>query len=362
MSFNHQVELEVNRENQATMQDVAKLAAVSIATVSRVFSGSSAVLPATAQSVTKAAATLGFRTNLIGRNLRSRRTKTIGVMLPTIEHPVFAECLQSIELCAAQHDTAVLFSSTGYDEAREEQASEILLQRRVDGLILTVANATHSKLLRKLDLERFPFVLAYNQVTSARPNEPPRRCVSVDNQNAAKEMTLHLIKLGHRQIRMVLGKSLQSDRSTQRYQGYETALRQCGLTAMPPIEIDFLSHDFGQLIENAVFDESPPTALFCSNDHLAMNVIAQLQRLGLKVPGDMSVAGFDGVEICQRMPQRLTTVSQPNSGIGTAAVQTLLKLVCEHSRQRIESIVMPHSILTGDTAMAFHPTLISERI
>jgi DNA-binding LacI/PurR family transcriptional regulator len=338
------------------MQDVATRAAVSIATVSRVFSGSNTVLPATVKNVITAAAALGFRPNLIGQNLRSQRTKTIGVMLPTIRHPVFAECLQGIELCAAQHDTAILFVSTGYDEAREDQASEILLQRRVDGLILTVADAAHSKLLTKLDLEKVPYVLAYNQLA-----EQSRLCVSVDNRNAAKEMALHLYKLGHHRIQMVLGRSLQSDRSTQRYQGYESALAQSGLTPLAPIEVDFLSKDFGTSIKNVLRNERSPSALFCSNDHLAMNVISQLQSLGLKVPGDVSVAGFDGVEICQLMPQRLTTVSQPNGRIGTAAVHTLIKLIGKRCGESIDSIVMPHSILVGDTATEFHSTLTLQR-
>jgi LacI family transcriptional regulator, repressor for deo operon, udp, cdd, tsx, nupC, and nupG len=340
----YQLDSELKALNRATMLDVAALAEVSVATVSRVFSGSDVVLPGTVLSVTSAAKALGFRPNHIGKNLRKQHTKTIGVMLPTISHPVFAECLQSIELYSAKKDIAILFSSTGYDEAREEQASEILLQRRVDGLILTVANATTSKLLTKLDSERVPYLLAYNQ-----PSLSDRRYVSVNNDLAARDMVLHLIGLGHKRIQMVLGKSLQSDRSTQRYRGYEKALKECELKSLPPIEVDFLNNDFGALIKRTVTVRNAPTALFCSNDQLAFNVIAQLQRLGLSVPKDISVAGFDGVGIGQLMSQRLTTVLQPNSQIGERAVEALLTAI---DHQPFKSLVLPHSILVGDTAIA----------
>jgi DNA-binding LacI/PurR family transcriptional regulator len=338
----------LDSENRATMQDVALRAGVSIATVSRVFNGSNAVVPATAMAVESAAKSLGFRPNLVGRHLREKKTKTIGVMLPTISHPVFAECLQSMEAVASENDVAILFASTGYNEGLEERASELLLQRRVDGLILTVANATTSNLLIKLDEERTPYVLAYNQ-----PMDVHRKFVSVNNQLAADEMVQHLIALGHTKIQMVLGKSLQSDRSQLRYEGYVNAINAHGLEPTAPVEVDFLSKDFGFAIEEIVNRNQPPSALFCSNDQLAMTVISQLQRLGISVPDDISIAGFDGIEIGQLMSQRLTSIAQPNSLIGRFAIENLLKLI---DKQPSQSTILSHSILIGDTAISYKPS------
>ncbi len=336
-------------ENRATMQDVALRAGVSIATVSRVFSGSNVVVPATAMAVESAAKSLGFRPNLVGRHLREKKTKTIGVMLPTISHPVFAECLQSIEAAASENAVAILFASTGYNEGLEERASELLLQRRVDGLILTVANATTSKLLTKLDEERTPYVLAYNQ-----PIDVHRMFVSVNNQVAAGDMVQHLIVLGHKKIQMVLGKSLQSDRSMLRYEGYLNAMSAHGLEPMPPFEVDFLSKDFSTAIQGIVSQKQPPSALFCSNDQLAMTVISQLQRLGITVPDGISIAGFDGIEIGQLMSQRLTSIAQPNSLIGRFAIENLLKII---DKQPSQSTLLSHSILIGDTAIAYKTSI-----
>jgi DNA-binding LacI/PurR family transcriptional regulator len=335
--------------NRATMQDVATLAGVSTATVSRVFSGSNSVVPATTAAVENAAKSLGFRPNLVGKNLREKKTKTIGVMLPTIGHPVFAECLQSIELAAAARDVGIVFASTGYNEGLEERASELLLQRRVDGLILTVANATTSKLLAKLDDELTPYVLAYNQ-----PRDDHRKFVSVNNQIAAQDMVQHLVSLGHKKIQMVLGKSLQSDRSMLRYAGYVAAMRAHDIDPMEPVEVDFLSQYFGLAITKIVAQKNPPSALFCSNDQLAMTVISELQRIGIKVPVDISVAGFDGIEVGQLMSQRLTTVSQPNSDIGRFSFASLLNLI---NKQAAESMLLGHSVLLGDTAIVYKSSL-----
>ena len=157
--------VEPSPSRRATIKDVAVSAGVSFATVSRVLNETGLVKPETSKLVMAAARTLGFRPNLMGRNLRSSRTQTLGVMLPTLIHPVFAECLQSIETTARLAQYTIALSTTDYDPLAEEAASEALLSQRVDGVILTVADAASSPVLDKLDAEGVPYVLVFNQMS-----------------------------------------------------------------------------------------------------------------------------------------------------------------------------------------------------
>ena len=202
----------------ATIRDVAQFAGVSVATVSRVVNSTCVVRKQTSDAVFEAAKQLGFRPNLMGRNLRATRTKTIGVMLPMLSHPVFAECLQGIETAAQDHNHVVAVSSSGYRPESDERSSEVLLQQRVAGLILTVADATSSPVLDKLDAEGIPYVLVFNQVEpGASSSKFARPSVCVDNHIASRDMVNYLIELGHDTIHMVAGQFRQSDRSCRVY-------------------------------------------------------------------------------------------------------------------------------------------------
>ena len=179
---------------RATILDVARRARVSAATVSRVLNASARVSEDVARAVLDAAANLEFRPNLLGRSLRASRSNSIGVVLPTLAHPVFADCLQGLEQAARAADHAVLLATTGYDPAQEDGAIERLLRQRVDGLVLTVADAARSRVLDKLDNERVPYVLVYNEL--GRRSRKARPTVSVDNRAAARQMVEHLLSLG----------------------------------------------------------------------------------------------------------------------------------------------------------------------
>ena len=167
---------------RATILDVARRARVSAATVSRVLNASARVSDDVVKAVLDAAANLEFRPNLLGRSLRASRSNSLGVVLPTLTHPVFADCLQGLEQAARAGDHAVLLATTGYDPAQEDGAIERLLRQRVDGLVLTVADAARSRVLDKLDNERMPYVLVYNEL--GRRTRKPRPTVSVDNRAA----------------------------------------------------------------------------------------------------------------------------------------------------------------------------------
>lgn len=333
----------------ATIKDVAQFAGVSVATVSRVVNSTCVVRRQTAEAVFAAAKSLGFRPNLMGRNLRSTRTRTIGVMLPMLNHPVFAECLQGIETAAQDNNHVVAVSSSGYRPESEERSSEVLLQQRVDGLILTVADAACSPVLDKLDAEGIPYVLVFNQVAAgANFSTYTRPSVCVDNHLAARDLVKYLIELGHNDIHMVAGQFRQSDRSRQRFAGYKDAMTDAGLVWRAPLELPFNTADTRSELQALLQAKHGPTALFCSNDQLAMTVIRDLYLLGLRVPEDVSVVGFDGVQVGQWMTPALTTMVQPTADIGRIAVDHLLQIIAGE-RNAIPAL-LPHTLREGGTA------------
>lgn len=339
---------------QATILDVAQRARVSPASVSRVLNGSARVSEDLTRAVLEAAAGLDFRPNLLGRNLRASRTQALGVVLPTLTHPVFGECLQGLETAARDGGYSVMLATTGYDPAQEDGAIERLLRHRVDGLVLTVADAAKSRVLDKLDREDVPYVLVYNQL--ARNAARQRPTVSVDNRRAARQMVEQLIALGHRSILMVAGRFRESDRARLRYRGYTDAMRAAGLEAQAPLELPFMAADVRSELQEALMRRQRPTALFCSSDQLAMRVMRDLARLGRRVPDNVSVAGFDGVQLGALTAPTLATVVQPSQQIAATAVDLLLGILAGN-RYRTPS-VLHHTLRVGES-IAPAPTSVS---
>jgi DNA-binding LacI/PurR family transcriptional regulator len=336
----------VSTQRSATIKDIASRAEVSIATVSRVLNAKAGVSDAASEAVLAAARQLGFRPNQLGRNLRAARSATLGVMLPRLGHPVFAECLQGIEQAARGRGLSIVVSATDYDRATEEAVSEQLLRQRVDGLILTVADAADNPLLDKLDAEGVPYVLVFNQPLAAKA--AVRSSVGVDNRAAAREMVQQLLAWGHREIHMLAGQFGQSDRARQRFAGYCDAMQQAGRDWRAPLQVPFTTDDTRDVLLHLLHERPQTTALFCSNDQLTMTVVRDLRALGLFVPGDISVAGFDGVQTGALMHPPLTTVSTPTVQIGRAAVALLGERIAGAAPQG--AVLLPHALVPGGTA------------
>jgi len=337
-----------------SIKEVALSAGVSTATVSRLLNNPSTVSSETAERVNEAIARLGFRPNFNGRNLRAGRSRTIGVVVPTLLNTVFAQCLQGIELAARALDYSVMFTATEYRRQEEAAAVELLLSHRVDGVILTVADASASQTLEVLDSEAIPYVLTYNQ-----PQQSVRLSVSVDNHGAAYDAVTHLIALGHRRIQMLSGHFHDSDRAVQRYHGYLDAMRAHGLAALAPIEV---ARHTGTTAADTDLDylqafvdpQQRPSALFCSNDLLALAAMRDLRTLHLQVPGDVSVMGFDGIPLGELMVPVLSSAVQPSELIGAVALRTLVAAI--ESRPELAppvSQILPHTIRAGGSVRAF---------
>ncbi|HTI19274.1 MAG TPA: substrate-binding domain-containing protein [Trinickia sp.] len=330
-----------------TIKDVAAYAGFSIATVSRAINAPHTVNRVTLAKIREAIDALQFRPSPLGRQLRGERTRLIGVVLPTLANPVFADCLQGIDELAASQGYRLMLMTTQYDAARERRAIETLLEQRVDGLILTVADADTHPLLDELERDGNLYVLMHND-TVRRPS------VSVDNQRAAFDGVRMLIEHGHERVMMLAGTLAESDRARLRYRGYTQALHQAGLTPTPALEVDFNADELSPaVLAQLTSGPNRPTALFCSNDLLAMVVMRGLRRARYAVPEDMSILGFDGLAIGELLSPALASVCTPNREIGCAAWRRLIARIEGADDGESLSLTLPHTLRAGATVATF---------
>jgi len=304
----------MNARPQPTIRDVAAKAGVSIATVSRSLNATGLASVDTAERVRRAAQELGFKPNPAGRALKTARSHVIGVMVPSLRNPVFAEAVEGIEAAANAAGYGVVVASCGYAREREIEIVEGLVGRRVDGLILTVAQAASADALARLAPASMPFALLYNEVAPAGA-----RAVAIDNLAAGRAAAQALVACGHRRLAMVAGDFSASDRQAPRRDGFLAGAREAGLAPPPVLSTHFgaprLGAEFGALFAGP----DRPTGLLCATDMLAFEAIRALKTRGLDVPRDVSVVGFDGIDIGALVSPSLATIVQPNAAMGEAA-------------------------------------------
>ena len=320
---------------------VAKLAGVSRATAARAFSDPHLLRPDTLEKVLAASEQLGFRPNHIARQLRTQSSTTLGVLLPSLLNPIFSRQLQAMERQARAAGYGLLVATSDYQPEREAAIVEHMLRQRVAGLVLTVADADNSAVLTTLHEASMPFVLAHNV-----PQQSHWPAICVDNRQAMREATEHLLNLGHRHIGMIAGPMLQSDRARLRYQGYCDAMHSAGLTALPVIEMTSHTHSDFALLQPQLQGEAPLTAVICTNDLLAISLIGAAARAGVRIPQQLSVMGFDGLDIGEQIAPSLASVTQPADMLGACAIDMLLQQASRGTR------VLAYRLRSGESIAA----------
>lgn len=322
---------------EITIRDVAARAGCSIATVSRVVTGNGPVSDEMRRRVVEAALKIGFP---LARAFPETRP-VISVLVPSLTNPVFAAAVAGIEQRGRTAGMFTILGQSNYDPSLEEDIVTTLIAERPVGMIMTVCDPASSVALQRARKAGLPVVTIYNEDTPEGVS-----AVMVDNRDALRRATEDLIALGHRRILFLAGKFISSDRSARRYEGYRDAMAAAGLTAAPAIEVDFI--DATRDIDlTGVLAEYRPTAIMASNDLLAVTVIASLRRAGLSVPGDVSVTGFDGIDVARLISPRLHTIQQPSQVMGALAASLLLDMAAGHKApQRLCPDVIP---LAGET-------------
>ncbi|MFA7669476.1 MAG: LacI family DNA-binding transcriptional regulator [Burkholderiaceae bacterium] len=325
------------------IQDVALRAGVSTATVSRTFSSPDKVTEETRQRVQRIAAELGYIPNSSARVLRTRRSRTLGIVLPTLLNPVFSECLDGIALAAQERDYAIMPITTDYVLENEKMAVNRLIAANVDGLALVVSNPADSPALDMLQARKLPYVLIYN-------HHPGHPCITVDSESAVVEIVSRLVKHGHRSIAMLAGQLSASDRAQQRYRGYLLGLEKHDISVPYLIEVPFMDAAI-EKISDHLLKKNRPSALVCSNDLLAIRGMRAAYECRLSVPADLSVVGFDGITLGLDLTPQLTTIVQPNMELGRQAIYTLAAAIDENATLTgSDSRILKYSVRRGESA------------
>src|SRR5262245_45765674 len=280
------------RRSRATIRDIASLAGVSIATVSRVLNDRPDVAPETREAVLQVVRAHGFSTNRSARGLSAGRTGIVGVTLPYIEGPYFAFILSGASEALYEQDMRLVLCPTMHEHDREVTLLDRLMHGTTDGAILLLPSESNEE-LKSLQDDGYPFVV----VDPRLPLTEGIPSVSAAHASGARAATQHLLKLGHRRIAAITGPEGWAA-TEERLSGYHAALVAAGVVPDPELEIhaDFLI-DGGFAAASALLDlPERPTAIFAFNDNLAVGALRAARVRGVRVPDDLSVVGFDDSE------------------------------------------------------------------
>ena len=325
----------------ATLHDVARMAGVSTATVSRCLNSPQKVVKETRDRVDAAVQTLGYAPNFAARAMAARQSHTIGAVIPTMDNAIFARGLQAFEEELTRHGYTLLVASSAYKPDREEAQIRALAARGADGLLL-IGHDRADDIYAFLAGRQIPAVISW-----AFKADAPVPCTGFDNRAAMRALARDVLDHGHRRIGMIAGITKGNDRALQRIIGAQQALADAGLSAddLQIIEASYDVEAAKSALLRLMAGPDRPTAVLCGNDILAVGALRGAQDLGLSVPADLSITGFDDLEFAHLVSPGLTTVHVPHRAMGQQAARTLI-----------------HMLRTGETPASLElPTAIRHR-
>ena len=329
----------------ATIRDVARSAGVSVATVSRALNGADNVLPDTRQRIQEAARALRFTPSGAARSLITRRTHTVGALLPDLYGEYFSELIRGIDQAARARGLHLLVSSS-HGDADEAAKAMRAMNGRVDGLIVLSPHADAHFLQHNLPT-RLPAVLLN---TGAELSGHAR--FVVDNYGGAQTMRRHLVASGRKRIAFIGGPQGNHE-AQERLRGYRAGLKAGAKELI--FEGDF-SEQSGWLAGRRIVLSKPrPDAVFAANDMLAVGCLCALREAGLRVPEDVALAGFDDIPIARYITPALTTIRVPIASLGAAALDALAKAVQAPENQTMHTVVMPVELVVRRSCGAGPP-------
>lgn len=320
---------------RVTHKDVAERAGVSVATVSYVLNnGPRPVAPETRVKVEEAIAELGYYPNELARSLRLQQSSTIGLILPNIMNPVFAEIAHELESACRQEGFVLLLCNSDRQHDREEHFIQILRAKQVDGVVITPHDDPVA-LIQPLVQARIPVVVLEHDL-------PGVHCIVMDEQQGGRIATQHLIDLGHQRIAL-LRRTPSSALSRERFIGYRQSLVAAGIAFDPRLVLECAAGQTAgaQAMQQLLALAEPPTAVFTHNDVLAMGALYAIRQAGLRAPDDISVVGYDDISSAAYFSPSLTTVRSPKAELGALAGRTILDLVRHKNDMPPQTVTLP---------------------
>jgi LacI family repressor for deo operon, udp, cdd, tsx, nupC, and nupG len=335
----------VHQQRLATIEDVAAIAGVSIATVSRAVNEPAKVADATRRRVNDAIARTGYTTNAMARSLRMRRSKMILILAPDVGDPNFSNILVGLETEASKRGYGVLIGNTQNDPTRETDYLRFISSNQADGLILLTGHLPFGYGENGAGV-RLPPMVAVNEPVSG--DKVP--FVGVDNFEGARIATEYLISQGHRRVAFI-GRSSR-EVSELRERGYRAALSDAGIAIDPKLILDGdgTTESGRQAAEHMFVRDVLPTAFLGVNDATALGVIIALNARGYDLPRQFSVMGFDDISFASFVTPSLTTMKQPRSKIGETAMNLLLAVLEGRAIEEMNVLLRSELILRNSVA------------
>ncbi len=331
-----------------SIKDIARAAGVSHSTVSRALSNSPLVKPETKARIQRLAREMGYSPDARARSLVMGQTRTVGVVVTTISDPFAAQVVQGIENTAHEHGYTVLLCSSNADPEREMTAVETLRSKRVDAVIVTSSRvgALYQEHLERIGV---PIVLINNH---SEYGGRYTYSISVDNQHGGYLATRHLIRLGHRRIAYV-SRPADHRSNLDRQAGYGQALVEAGI----PLDLALVVTGNGrvdggeQALPQLMALQDVPTAVFCYNDLTAIGMLRAAQAVGLAIPQDLAVVGFDDISWASYVCPPLTTIAQPKTEMGQQAMQMALSLIKDQTPpDQFTNIILQGQLVVRDSS------------
>lgn len=306
-----------------TIKDIAKKIGVSHSTVSRALSGNTVIAAETTEKIRLAALEMGYQPSAAARSLKTNRSNVIGVILNNIADPFFSEIVFGIEACAQEAGYSLFIAASQHDHSREKKIVQAMMEHRTEGVIIC-SSSFSSEQGKQLLTYGFPIVVVNHQAA-----ENFHYSIYHDDYDGSRQITRHLIDLGHRHI-AYLGNSESGRTTLERLSGYKDEMLDAGLDIQKQLIHNQPGGDSrnGYKSVKSFLELSPrPTAIICFNDLMAIGVIKGLADAGLHVPEDISVTGFDNISMSAYSTPALTTIDQPKRSIGEEACQLLFDLI-----------------------------------
>lgn len=314
----------MNRKSSApTLQDVARMASVSTATVSRCFNTPDRVVEATRERVLRIVEEIGYTPHFGGRALASNRSNTVGAIIPTMDNAIFARGLQAFQETLAENNVTMLVASSGYDPERELQQIRSLISQGADGLLL-IGHARPEKTYDFLQRRQIPYVVTWNYRADSDSFN-----VGFDNRKAATQMAQQVIKFGHKRIAIITAYTESNDRAIDRLNGVRDAMESSGIPVenLEIIPTTYSLKSGGDAFETLMERRPRPTVIMCGNDVLATGAIARANEMRIRIPGEVSVTGFDDIDLAEVIQPKLTTVHVPHRRMGESSARLLMDML-----------------------------------
>ncbi|KUP06703.1 catabolite control protein A [Bacillus coahuilensis m2-6] len=320
-----------------TIYDVAREASVSMATVSRVVNGNPNVKPQTRKKVLEVIDRLGYRPNAVARGLASKKTTTVGVIIPDISNIFFAELARGIEDIATMYKYNIILSNSDQNKNKELHLLNTMLGKQVDGIVFMGGDITDEH-VAEFKRSPVPIVLAGSVEES---KEIPS--VNIDYKQAAYDAVTDIVEKGHKNVAFVSG-PLHDTISKLKLDGYKEALEKLGVPYQEDLVVEGdYTYDSGMEAFDRLKEGDPPSAILVGNDEMALGVVHAAQDAGMSIPDSIEVVSFDNTRLALMVRPQLSSVVQPLYDIGAVAMRLLTKLM---NKENVEenTVVLPHRI------------------